>query len=63
MRGKNDLRIFFLGGILVSLYSYKEIYAMCCDVEGAESKSIVYVVKHSQRMFRPGWYVKRSSQT
>jgi hypothetical protein len=27
-------------GILVSLYNYKKIYATCCDVEGAESKSV-----------------------
>jgi hypothetical protein len=30
----------------VSLYSYKEIYVTCCDVEGAESKSVAYVVCH-----------------
>jgi hypothetical protein len=35
---------FFL--ILVSLYSYKEIYATCCNVEGAESKSVAYVGCH-----------------
>jgi hypothetical protein len=39
------LEDFFLG-ILVSLYSYKEIYAMCCDMEGVESKSVVYVACH-----------------
>jgi hypothetical protein len=41
---KNDLRVFF---ILVSLYSYEEIYTTCCDVEGAESKSVVYVACHT----------------
>ncbi len=43
MREKNDLRVFF---ILVSLYSYEEIYTTCCDVEGAESKSVVYAACH-----------------
>jgi hypothetical protein len=44
MREKNDLRVFF---ILVSLYSYEEIYTTCCDVERAESKSVAYVVCHT----------------
>ncbi len=35
---------FFFLDFGVTIYSYKKIYAMCCDVEGAESKSVVYVV-------------------
>ncbi len=42
MRWENDLRFFFLDSS-VTIYSYKKIYAMYCDVEGAESKSVVYV--------------------
>jgi hypothetical protein len=44
MRGKNNLRFFL--GILVSLYSYKEIYVTCCDVEGPKSKIVAYVACH-----------------
>ncbi len=44
MRGKNNSRIFF--GILVSLYSYNEIYATCCDMDRAERKSVAYVTYH-----------------
>ncbi len=36
----------FFFGILVSQYSYKEIYATCCDAEGAESESVAYVTCH-----------------
>jgi metal-responsive CopG/Arc/MetJ family transcriptional regulator len=33
-------------GILVSLYNHKEIYVTCCNMEGAESKSVAYVACH-----------------
>jgi hypothetical protein len=43
--GEEHFKYFFFG-ILVSVYSYKEIYATCCDVEGAKSKSVAYVTYH-----------------
>ncbi len=30
----------------MSLYSYEEIYATCCDVEGVENKCVAYVACH-----------------
>jgi hypothetical protein len=36
----------YFWGILVSLYSYKEIYATCCDVEEAGSKIVACVACH-----------------
>jgi hypothetical protein len=65
---EEQFKDFFWGGILVLLNSYKKIYVTCCDVEGVKSKVLptwhaTLAVKHSQRMFQPGWYIKPSSRT
>jgi hypothetical protein len=58
MRGKNDLKIFFL--IPVSLHCYKEIYATCYDVKVAESKSVAYVTCHVGGQMQSKGHLDRS---
>jgi hypothetical protein len=56
-RGERFEIFFFWILVLLYIASYKKIYAMYCDVEGAESKSVVYVACHidSQTQSKDVW--------